>query len=268
MVARGVVLGVASLASTASANYAPAWFWSEKLDLGVGRNAHHKSEAHPGEVERGLYAIQTYADGSVGPFGLKQPAGGAPEISLVFSCPGLETERVRKNADALDHLERLLKVSKSSLSVPFTSGAGPMSTLFHVAATVEGHEASAYLESHQELFKNKSPDVVVVQMPKADGELASLQTVDDLVGEIMKAVSAHSEGNYVAVLTGTQSKMAGRRQLQAADGPAPLKITRDLLTALLIGLFLFVIFMSGFCCLFSLQTPRKFEDVSKATAEH
>jgi len=102
----------------------------------------------------------------------------------------------------------------------------------------------------------------VIEMPAVDKSSTSLKAVDELVHKLTSVISEGSHGNYAALLTGPPTSGAARRRLESSE-MAPLTIERDLLTALLIGAFLFVIFFSGFCCLFSLQTPKKFDEVSK-----
>ena len=58
------------------------------------------------------------------------------------------------------------------------------------------------------------------------------------------------------------------RRLSASGAYKPyLHTGPTLLTAQLVSLILFIIFLSGFCCLFSLQTPKKFEE-NKEQAAH
>ena len=54
------------------------------------------------------------------------------------------------------------------------------------------------------------------------------------------------------------------RRLSAKAPVAYLHTTPTLLTAQVVSLLLFIIFLCGFCCLFSLQTPRKFEEPKAA----
>jgi hypothetical protein len=234
--------------------FSPAFFWSEKLDIGVGHDAQYLNAATPAHLEQTLTG--TLSALAAGPIQQTTPTSRTPEINVVFLTPGLTTDEIRNSADGLVNIERLLKASTSSVSVPFTTGMGVTEPTVQVAAD----EAIAYLTAHPELFTNNAPDLVTVQMPAVDGEL---QTTDELVAKITAAVSKASKGSYVATLA-APIVAGARRQLGQAE-LSPLHIERDLLTALLIGAFLLVVFFSGFCCLFSLQTPRKFDEVGKAT---
>mmetsp|Transcript_73374 Transcript_73374/g.159105 ORF Transcript_73374/g.159105 Transcript_73374/m.159105 type:complete len:85 (-) Transcript_73374:100-354(-) len=60
----------------------------------------------------------------------------------------------------------------------------------------------------------------------------------------------------LAVLTAAQK--SGTSSEKASS---PLMITPNGMTALIVGLFLWVpLFLAGFCCLFSVQTPCSFEE--------
>ena len=81
--------------------------------------------------------------------------------------------------------------------------------------------------------------------------------------EVALAVDAGTKGNYAAVLTaGTHG--AHRLLASVAESEPLLHTTPTLLTAQLVMLILMIIFFSGFCCLFSLQTPKKFDEVKNA----
>ena len=65
----------------------------------------------------------------------------------------------------------------------------------------------------------------------------------------------------------------GARRLLVGEQLAPAQLllsgsylytTPTLLTAYMISLMLFIIFISGFCCLFSLQTPKSFDELKSA----
>jgi len=90
-----------------------------------------------------------------------------------------------------------------------------------------------------------------------------LAAIDALVGRLSRAVDAGTHGRYVALLTSAVAP-PGKRKLAVTSPKSYLYIGPTLLTAYMVGLLLFVIFISGFCCLFSLQTPKKFEEVKAA----
>ena len=130
-----------------------------------------------------------------------------------------------------------------------------------------GGTAEEYLEARPEIFTNGATDLLVIDVASASGSpAASLAAQDALVGRVSRAVSRATNGRYAALVTGGGLKepMGARRRLAAAATGAALRIDRDLLMALLVSLLLIVIFLSGFGCLFSLQTPRKFDEASKA----
>jgi len=136
---------------------------------------------------------------------------------------------------------------------------------------VAGHQAEEYLTSHPELFDNRVADVVVIDVPAAaKAGVETLRSQDDLVGRISNLVSQQTKGKYTALLTGAPARDARRlqegRRLSEGEAREPIKITRDLATAIFVCLLLFTMFMSGFCCLFSLQTPKKYNEEVKAHA--
>jgi len=173
---------------------------------------------------------------------------------------------VRKHGAALPQLQQKMDGAVSSLSVPFTTA----SHTFDKAVRVPGHKAEEYLTSHPELFDNRVADVVVIDVPAADkAGPESLRAQDMFVGRISNLVSQATKGNYAALLTGASASNARRleetrRRLEAGESTTPIAITRDLATAIAVMVLIVTAFMSGFCCLFSLQTPKKFNEEPKA----
>jgi len=187
----------------------------------------------------------------------------APEVTLVFLASGLQTDAVRQHGARLPTLQALMDKSASALAVPFTLPVGkPLFERAH--ARVSGAEAEAYFRQHADLCSNGASEVIVVELDAAvAGDEALLSAHDTLIGKIALAVDAGTKGNYAAVLTaGTHG--AHRLLASIADSEPLLHTTPTLLTAQLVMLILMIIFLSGFCCLFSLQTPKKFDEVKAA----
>ena len=255
------------LPAAACAGYAPAFLWSEKIDVGLGHKAQHLHEHGPADLERALAAIQGQPGNSGGALVRGKPQA-SPEVTLVFLVDGLETELVREHGTSLENVNHLVQTSASSATVPFTSRSDRHATIYEKAIRVPGGTAEEYLAARPEIFTNGATDLLVIDVAPASGSpAASLAAQDALVGRVSRVVSRATNGRYAALVTGGGLKepMGARRRLAAAaTGAVALRIDRDLLMALLVSLLLIVIFLSGFGCLFSLQTPRKFDEASKA----
>ena len=95
-------------------------------------------------------------------------------------------------------------------------------------------------------------------------DIARDSDFEDDANEVeLAAVHASTDGNYAAMLCATHSPapaQGARRQLSTPPPTAYLHTTPTLLVAQCIVLLLMTIFLGGFCCLFSLQTPKKFAD--------
>jgi hypothetical protein len=255
------------LVAGVGAQYSPAFLWSEKLDVGLGREAQHLAELGSADLERAVAAVQGQPGNSGAPLLQKSPES-PPEAHLVFLLDGLHTETVREHGAALPNMHGLLQQAASSASAPFTMRSAAQPTLFQQAPRIPGAKAEAYVAAHPELFSNGRADMLVIEVPSAaESPAASLAAQDELVARVSRAVSTATAGRYAALVTGGDRIQVAttHRRLAATEGQ-PLHIDRDLLTALLIGIVLFVVFISGFCCLFSLQTPKKFDDPSKVVA--
>jgi hypothetical protein len=259
-------LALAALSASAASAYTPAFLWSEKLDAGVGRAAEHLGEVSAHELARTVASIVDKGGAAAASPLLHTPPTVHPEVQLVFAVAGLETEAVRAHAASLPQIERLVRTSESSVSMPFTAGAPRGGSVFDTATRVASHDAESYLNAHPELFANDVPDVVLIELPSASGHSPAdaLRAQDKFVGKISGMVSRATGGKYAALVASANAVLGGRRRLEE-EMPEPLHATPELWTALAVSLYLIVIFLSGFCCLFSLQTPRKFDDASKAT---
>lgn len=234
----------------ARASYSPAFFWSP-------RSAPNSAVAPPEHLAAmsGLDVEHTAALLEHG-----------REVHVVFLAEGLSTEAVRQHGDHLAVVNGLLQKSATSLTVPFTTSHD--TELFANAARVSASGAEEYFKTHASLFSNGVADTVVVELPAAAGAAPAkqLESHSAAIELVTRAVDAGTGGNYAALLTATRGTAArGARRLDATAPPAYLHTTPTLLTAQLISLILMVIFLSGFCCLFSLQTPKRFEDTSKAS---
>ena len=129
-----------------------------------------------------------------------------------------------------------------------------------LAGPVRDGWGELHLRAHPEILTNGAADLLLVEHAAAD-----LSAHDEAVHRVCGHVAGATSGNYGALVTGSKLPLeAPRRRLSSGETGVKLMIERDLLTGLLVFALLFTIFISGFCCLFSLQTPRKFEDGSKA----
>lgn len=230
------------------------FFWSPRGGDAAQTAAEHLGALSGTDIER------------VSSLLLGKNAASAPEVQLVFLAEGLGTDAVRQHAARLPALDRLLQKSSMSLTVPFTTAHDAQ--LFSRTARVAGSQAVAHLKAHTSIFGNGVVDTVVVELP-ATGATAEEQLAahDAVIESVTSAVDAGTRGNYAALLTAKRGAVshATHRRLQATPSSPYLHTTPTLLTAQLIMLILMTIFLSGFCCLFSLQTPKRFEE-SKATA--
>ena len=228
-----------------ASDYSPAFLWSPR----AGQQTEHLAAVSGLDVERMSNLF----------------AASSPEVQLVFTVEGLGTEMVRQHGESLASVDGLLQQSASSLTMPFTTAHDEK--LFSSAVRVPGAQAEEYFKAHASLFDNGVADVVVVELPTA-GALthAQLAAHDALVHRVTKLVDAGTHGNYAALLTAMRGAVSHgvHRRLAAKAAPYYLHTTPTLLTAQLVMLMLIVIFLAGFCCLFSLQTPKRFEDTSKA----
>ena len=257
------------LSVSAATDFAPAFFWSPR-EVGLGRNAEHLHEASARDLEGAVAAISGRGKHAL----VQDGEHAAPEVQLVFLANELTTEAVRSHPAQLQNLENIMKTSASSLSVPFTTRSADAARLFDDASRVAASGAEEFFRKHVTFFHDGAPNTVVVELPPpAAGTTAeeALAAHDAIVGRVSHIVARGTSGNYAGLLTGMQ-KLAkgdlppaprGRRlatQVQVETLPY-LHMTPTLLTAYMIVFLLMVIFLNGFCCLFSLQTPKKFDTV-------
>ena len=255
------IVSAAIVSAAAASQHSPAFLWSGRPGAGLlgGDYLHELSGVELQNTVAGL------ASGAVTQPLVTKAAATKPEVVAVFLHDELATEDVRTHGSAgFPVLQKLMADSPSSLSVPFTTR--PASLRFEGATRVAAEEAERYLEQHPALATNGKADVLLIPLPKKQDALLEH---DALVGRVSTALSKATGGNYVALLTGKAGgaevqHVTMRRQLADADEPAGLRISPGLFAALAVSLLLLVIFLNGFCCLFSLQTPRKFEEPKAA----
>ena len=231
-----LLLAALSGAAAGASEFVPAFAWNMPANA---PKADHYGEVSAADVERVISS-----------------AKGA-EVHLIFLAKGLDTEAVRAAGYALPAVEKLLK-STISLTLPFTTTHH--SRLFDRAPRVQAAEAEAHFQANPTLFSNGVPDVVVIQLQDS-----ALAAQDALIARITRAVEQGTRGKYAALLTADTDASAHARRLSVVYPAAYLHTGPTLLTAQLVCLILFVIFMSGFCCLFNLQTPKRFNEDTKAS---
>lgn len=252
-----------SLTATLALSYSPAFFWTGSRDLNLGYRARHLNEATGEDLERAVAALLGQPGNQGGVLLEKAPAKGqSPEVQLVFLLEGLDTEDVRNDGAQMRQMNGFLQQSASSLTVPFTTRSQAHPTIFEKAARVRGEHVDLHFASHPELFNNRASDLVVIEHSAPD-----LASHDEFIGHVCHHVSEATNGNYAALVTGSKLPVEVPRRRLATVQPTGVKlmITRDLLAALMVSFLLFIIFICGLCCLLSMQTPRKFEDGSKAS---
>jgi len=253
---------VGGMLSIAVASHSPAFFWAGRPNMGPsgGEFLHEVS----GTALQS--AVGALAHGSASQPFLTKP-GKAPEFQVIFLFDELATGDVRSlGASAFPTLQKLLADSPSSLAVPFTTRHGALR--FEGATNVPLESAEQFLTKFPELAANGITDTMLVQLPSSvqGGKHDGLSEHDALVGRVTRAVAKATGGNYAALLTGTVGSkndvelVTMRRRLQATEAVG-LHIDPMLMAGLLVSFLLMIIFLNGFCCLFSLQTPKKFEEV-------
>eukprot|EP00965_Chrysotila_dentata_P240957 6204012-Pleurochrysis_carterae.AAC.2 len=246
--------------------HVPAFFWSEKADIGIGKSAQHLGEVSAVDLEHTVQTILGRHHVIASPLITGVRKAPAPEVQLIFHSNEITTEALREHGSSLSNVEKLLETSASSLTAPFTHGMYMDSDVLRHGLHIPSSEFLAYTEHNPQVFTNGATDIIVVELPAGGADLAeSLKKQDEAIAIVSGLVSKLTHGNYASMLSATPVPAKGRR-LAETDLPK-LHITKDLYVALAVSLFLIIIFFSGFCCLFGLQTQRKFEDVLKQ-AQH
>lgn len=242
MVRAPLLLLSACGAALGASEHSPAFIWSPKPLSHIKRSDAFHGEASAADVEK-----------------LVNSLAPATEVVVAFIARGMDTAAVREHASGLPGLEKRLRASASSLTLPFTSSSDTQ--LFESAVRVSGAKAEEYFKGvGAASLTNGAPDIVVCEL-EAPAGAQQLAEYDALVERITAAVDAGSRGNYAALLTGEPTLMP--RRLAAVGAVTYLHSTPTLLTAQVVMLMLIVIFLGGFCCLFSLQTPTRFDTVKE-----
>jgi hypothetical protein len=245
-----IALSLGALAS--AGEYSPAFFWSPTASAEATSGLEHHAAVSGADLE---HISSLYLKG----------AQTTPELRLVFLAEGLGTEAVRQHAGAMASVEGLLHKSAASLTLPFTTAHEEKKLFARSTARVRGGaEAEQYFKTHAPLFTNGVTDTVVVEL-RAEGATIEEQLAahDATIDRVTRVVDSATSGHYAAMLTATRGPAAAHRRLGLKPRAAYLHTHPTLLTAQLVMLILFVIFLSGFCCLFQLQTPKRFESGEK-----
>lgn len=193
---------------------------------------------------------------------LARSSDAKPEVVLSFTYDKLRSDLVQRSSEFAG-FKAAFQRAASSLAVPYVVLDGSRSTPAH---SVCCSTAESYLQSSG-VLTNGVNDVVNVNVGAATEEN------DRMVSQIVEMVSKATNGRYVAMLTanstvpsdmvlefGQKEAASTRRRLAYAETQVrQIPITPGILTGLLVGGLLFVIFINGFCCLFALQTPKGFE---------
>ena len=264
------------VATAAAAQHVPAFFWTPTaFDLEM-REHEFLREATSADLEQTVAAVvgESPAPSVKGSALFAGRPAKAPEVQLVFLADGLTTEAVRAHGSKLQALQSLMKKSAASMTAPFTIPTPQKRAFDDAKARIAGADVEEYLRANAQMYSNGAAETVVVELVAADGADAAetLAAHDETIGKVARAVHAGTNGNYAALLTGAHGQIGARRLLVGEQlAPAQLLLsgsylytTPTLLTAYMISLMLFIIFISGFCCLFSLQTPKSFDELKSA----
>lgn len=185
-----------------------------------------------------------------------------PEVVLAFTYDKLRSDLVQRGSEFSGFLAAFDQAA-SSLAVPYVVRDGSHAT---PGQTVCCSRAAEFLRESG-VLSNGENDVIHVNVDGATEEN------DLMVAQIVDMVNKATSGRYVALLTanntvpsdlvlefGQKEGASPRRRLAYAETQMrQIPITPGILTGLLVGGLLFIIFINGFCCLFALQTPKKFE---------
>lgn len=190
----------------------------------------------------------------------------SPEVVLAFAYDQMRSDLVSR-APEFSRFKSMLAGAPSSLEVPYVLAESSLAAGPATSHRVCCSQAASYLESSGMLSNGESELVLInVGSPSEEND----QRIVDLVQLVDEATA----GRYAAVLTANKTvpsdlvlefapKMGGasnRRRLNYADTQMrQIPLTPDILMGLLVGGLLLIIFINGFCCLFQLQTPKKFE---------
>jgi hypothetical protein len=190
-----------------------------------------------------------------------------PEVVLAFTYDKLRADVMQQSA-AHDAFKAAFSKAASSLTVPYVVSDGHAMPAGHAVCC---SSAAAYLHESGVLSNGRTELITV----NVDG--ATVEN-DRTIASLVEMVNEATHGKYVALLTANNTvptdnlqldyyampqqpePAATRRRLTYAETQVQqIPLTPGILTGLLVGGLLIVIFINGFCCLFQLQTPKKFE---------
>jgi hypothetical protein len=190
-------------------------------------------------------------------------ADAHPEVVLAFTYDKLRSDLMHQSSE-FDVFKSLFARALSSLSVPYVVSDVPRAASGHSVCCAN---AASYLRESG-VLENGLTELITVNV---DADNAH---DNRMVADIASMVDKATDGRYVAVLTanntvpanmvlefGEKEGAQNRRRLAYADTQLrQIPLTPGILTGLLVGGLLLLIFLNGFfCCLFNLQTPKKFE---------
>jgi hypothetical protein len=273
--------------------HTPAFLWG-RSGVGLHDGGDYLHEVSGAELQKTVTGLARGA----GAQPLVSSSKEKPEVLTIFLHDELATDDVRAlGSNAFPHMQKLMKDSPASLSVPFTTRTGPLR--FDGATTVPADQAEQFMDRSPTWAKNGKTDIMLVNLPT--GSRGGFAEHDEFVSRVTASVHKATGGNYVALMTGKSARSADfamRRQLLETEKtavrqpwlapglrpptdlravmlrsrfltrrpPAPpaqtgLHISPMLMSAEIVVFLLFIIFINGFCCLFQLQTPKKFDEV-------
>lgn len=198
------------------------------------------------------------------------------------------------NGGTFRNLKDNLEASPSSISLPYVFNTDkafvPSIEGADGVHVVDSDDAPAFLHANSHLFKAQKTNVVVVAFgapPAGMSAEEKLRRNDELVGQIMRKVKASVGDSYVAIMTANEpghssahsalqqqqqallsisgsSKKALQQKSSSSSSSSdsdntPLYMFPGLLTALAVGILLFIIASVGVLSLLALQTPDSFE---------
>jgi hypothetical protein len=184
-----------------------------------------------------------------------------PEVVLAFTYDKLRTDLVQRNPE-FEGVVAAFEGAASQLSVPYVVRDSQRAVAGHSCK-----DAAAYIEGSG-VLSNGVADLVSINVDGATVEN------DREVAQIVDMVAKATNGRYVAMVTANNTvpsemvlefgakeveRPMRRRLTYAQQQQRQIPLTPGILTGLLVGGLLLVIFLNGFCCLFALQTPKKFE---------
>jgi len=233
----------------------PALFWSGMPIFERGVVTDYTPSSSVWDTVDHLAGLKT--EGSA----LAQATAEKPEVVLAFTYDKLRTDLVQRNPE-FEGVMAAFEGAASQLSVPYV-----VRDTQRAAAGHSCHDAAAHLVDSG-ILSNGATELVSIDVGAATAEN------DRKVSQIVEMVAKATSGRYVAMVTANNTvpsemvlefgakaveRPQRRRLSYAQQQQRQIPLTPAILTGLLVGGLLLVIFLNGFCCLFALQTPKKFE---------